>query len=90
MKVMFNGFEMPKTFKAKNQIQSFIQALIIVGIVAFVVDYITLPAYNLHDAGFITLLVIYLFIFDSRFFEFGSPVYEFHFKRVGVLLCHGS
>ena len=70
MKVMFNGFEMPKTFKAKNQIQSFIQALIIVGIVAFVVDYITLPAYNLHDAGFITLLVIYLFVFGTLYSAF--------------------
>jgi len=70
MKVMFNGFEMPKTFKAKNQIQSFIQALIIVGIVAFVVDYITLPAYNFHDAGFITLLVIYLFVFGTLYSAF--------------------
>lgn len=88
MKVMFNGFEMPKTFKAKNQIQSFIQALIIVGIVAFVVDYITLPAYNLHDAGFITLLVIYLFIFGTLYSAF-SHRFDFIVKisyGVGVLL----
>lgn len=88
MKVMFNGFEMPKTFKAKNQIQSFIQALIIVGIVAFVVDYITLPAYNLHDAGFITLLVIYLFVFGTLYSAF-SHRFDFIVKITygfGVLL----
>ena len=88
MKVMFNGFEIPKTFKAKNQIQSFIQALIIVGIVAFVVDYITLPAYNLHDAGFITLLVIYLFVFGTLYSAF-SHRFDFIVKityGLGVLL----
>ena len=88
MKVMFNGFEMPKTFKAKNQIQSFMQALIIVGIVAFVVDYITLPAYNLHDAGFITLLVIYLFVFGTLYSAF-SHRFDFIVKityGLGVLL----
>ena len=88
MKVMFNGFEIPKTFKAKNQIQSFIQALIIVGIVAFVVDYITLPAYNLHDAGFITLLVIYLFVFGTLYSTF-SHRFDFIVKityGLGVLL----
>lgn len=88
MKVMFNGFEIPKTFKAKNQIQSFIQALIIVGIVAFVVDYITLPAYNLHDAGFITLLVIYLFVFGTLYSAF-SHRFDFIVKITygfGVLL----
>lgn len=88
MKVMFNGFEMPKTFKAKNQIQSFIQALIIVGIVAFVVDYITLPAYNLHDVGFITLLVIYLFVFGTLYSAF-SHRFDFIVKITygfGVLL----
>lgn len=88
MRVMFNGFEMPKTFKAKNQIQSFIQALIIVGIVAFVVDYITLPAYNLHDAGFITLLVIYLFVFGTLYSAF-SHRFDFIVKityGLGVLL----
>lgn len=88
MKVMFNGFEIPKTFKAKNQIQSFIQALIIVGIVTFVVDYITLPAYNLHDAGFITLLVIYLFVFGTLYSAF-SHRFDFIVKITygfGVLL----
>ena len=88
MKVMFNGFEIPKTFKAKNQIQSFIQALIIVGIVAFVVDYITLPAYNLHDAGLITLLVIYLFVFGTLYSTF-SHRFDFIVKityGLGVLL----
>lgn len=88
MKVMFNGFEMPKTFKAINQIQSFMQALIIVGIVAFVVDYITLPAYNLHDAGFITLLVIYLFVFGTLYSTF-SHRFDFIVKityGLGVLL----
>lgn len=88
MKVMFNGFEIPKTFKAKNQIQSFIQALIIVGIVAFVVDYITLPAYNLHDAGFITLIVVYLFVFGTLYSAF-SHRFDFIVKITygfGVLL----
>lgn len=88
MKVMFNGFEIPKTFKAKNQIQSFIQALIIIGIVAFVVDYITLPAYNLHDAGFITLLVVYLFVFGTLYSAF-SHRFDFIVKITygfGVLL----
>lgn len=63
MKVTFNGFDMPKTLQAKNQIQSFLLSIVIIGVIAFLVDYITLPAYNIHDIGFLTLLVIYLFIF---------------------------
>jgi len=70
MKVMFNGFEMPRTFKAYNQLQSILQALVIIGLIAFVVDYITLPAYNFHDIGFITLLVIYLFLFGTLYSAF--------------------
>ena len=59
----FSGFEMPKTLRAQSQTQSLIRAFIILAIIAFVVDYVTLPAYNYHDVGFITLIVIYLFIF---------------------------
>lgn len=88
MKVMFKGFDVPKTFKAYNQVQSFIQALVIVGIIAFIVDYVTLPAYNLHDIGFLTLLVIYLFAFGTLYSSF-SHRFDFVVKTVyslGILL----
>jgi len=88
MKVMFKGFDMPKTFKAYNQVQSFIQAFVIVGILAFIVDYVTLPAYNLHDVGFLTLLVVYLFIFGTLYSSF-SHRFDFVVKTVyslGILL----
>lgn len=88
MKVMFNGFDMPKTFKAYNQVQSFIQAFVIVGVIAFIVDYITLPAYNLHDIGFLTLLVIYLFLFGTLYSSF-SHRFDFVVKFVylfGILI----
>lgn len=63
----FNGFEIPKTFKAYGKLRSLIQSLMIVGIIAFIVDYVTLPAYNFHDIGFITLLVIYLVLFGTLY-----------------------
>ena len=88
MKVMFKGFDVPKTFKTYNQVQSFIQALVIVGVIAFVVDYVTLPAYNLHDIGFLTLLVVYLFIFGTLYSSF-SHRFDFVVKAVyslGILL----
>ena len=66
----FSGFEMPKTLRAQSQTQSLIRAFIILAIIAFVVDYVTLPAYNFHDVGFITLIVIYLFIFGSLYSAF--------------------
>ena len=66
----FSGFEMPKTLRAQSQTQSLIRAFIILAIIAFVVDYVTLPAYNYHDVGFITLIVIYLFIFGSLYSVF--------------------
>ena len=90
MKVMFKGFDVPKTFKTYNQVQSFIQALVIVGVIAFVVDYVTLPAYNLHDIGFLTLLVVYLFIFGTLYSSF-SHRFDFVVKAVyslGILLFH--
>lgn len=70
MKVTFNGFDMPKTLQAKNQIQSFLLSIVIIGVIAFLVDYITLPAYNIHDIGFLTLLVIYLFSFGTLYSAF--------------------
>lgn len=88
MRVMFKGFDVPKTFKTYNQVQSFIQSLVIVGIIAFVVDYVTLPAYNLHDVGFLTLLIVYLFVFGTLYSSF-SHRFDFIVKAVyalGILL----
>lgn len=80
----FSGFEMPKTFKAYSRFQSLMISLFILIVVAFVVDYVTLPSYNLHDIGFITLLVIYLFMFGTIYTAF-SHRFDFISKAVYTL-----
>lgn len=80
----FSGFEMPKTFKAYSRFQSLMISLFILIVVAFVVDYVTLPSYNLHDMGFITLLVIYLFMFGTIYTAF-SHRFDFISKAVYTL-----
>lgn len=66
----FYGFDLPKSTKIYNSFQSFILALLSVGLLAFIIDYITLPAYNLHDTGFMFLVVFYLFLFGSVYVAF--------------------
>lgn len=66
----FYSFNIPKSNKVYNPTQSFIQSLVIVLVFAFIVDYVTLPAYNIHNSGFLFLLVFYLLIFGTLYATF--------------------
>ena len=54
---------MPKAKKKRNTGGALVTTLILLGIVAFTIDYVSLPAYNFHDQGFIILIIAYLAIF---------------------------
>lgn len=56
----FFRFEMPQTKTKLSQGKALISAFVVVLIVAFVIDYIYLPAYNLHDMGTLFLFAAYL------------------------------
>ncbi|MDP3445061.1 MAG: hypothetical protein Q8T08_19545, partial [Ignavibacteria bacterium] len=66
----FYNFNIPKSNKVYNPVQSFIQALVVVLVFAFIVDYVTLPAYNIHNSGFLFLLVFYILIFGTLYATF--------------------
>jgi len=66
----FYNFHIPKSNKVYNPVQSFIQALGVVLVFAFIVDYVTLPAYNIHNSGFLFLLVFYILIFGTLYATF--------------------
>lgn len=70
----FYGFDLPKSTKVYNPFQSIILALLIVGFLAFIIDYVTLPAYNIHDTGFMFLMVFYLFLFGSIYAGFSHKL----------------
>ncbi len=59
----FQQFEMPKAKKKRNTGGALVTTLILVAIVAFTIDYVSLPAYNFHDQGFIILVIAYLAMF---------------------------
>lgn len=59
----FTHFNIPKVKKTRSPIKALITSLILVGLVAFGIDFVSLPAYNLHDQGFIILLMAYLGLF---------------------------
>lgn len=59
----FTHFNIPKVKKTRSPIKALITSLILVGLVAFGIDFVSLPAYNLHDQGFIILLIAYLGLF---------------------------
>lgn len=79
----FYGFNIPKAKKALPKWQALLRALLVLLIVAVGIDYVTLPAYNLHDTAFIMLVVFYLFIFSMVYFVFS---YQIDFV---VKLCIG-
>lgn len=79
----FYGFNVPKAKKALPKWQAFIRALLVLSVLAFVIDYVSLPAYNLHDTAFIMLVVFYLFVFGMVYFIFS---YQIDFV---VKLCIG-
>mgnify|MGYP003587358370 FL=1 len=66
----FYGFNIPKAKKALPTWQALIRALLILAVIAVGIDYVTLPAYNIHDTAFIMLVVFYLFIFGMVYFVF--------------------
>ena len=79
----FYGFNIPKAKKALPKWQALIRALLILAVIAVGIDYVTLPAYNIHDTAFIMLVVFYLFIFGMVYFVFS---YQIDFV---VKLCIG-
>ena len=79
----FYGFNIPKARKALPKWQALIRALLILAVIAVGIDYVTLPAYNIHDTSFIMLVVFYLFIFGMVYFVFS---YQIDFV---VKLCIG-
>jgi len=62
MKSTFH-FDIPESNLKLSKVKALITALVLVAVLAFAVDYITLPAYNLHDMGTLFLFAIYLGIF---------------------------
>lgn len=79
----FYGFNIPKAKKVLPKWQALIRALLILAVIAVGIDYVTLPAYNIHDTAFIMLVVFYLFIFGMVYFVFS---YQIDFV---VKLCIG-
>ncbi len=70
MSKLFYGFDLPKSNKIFSPVQSFLLALLLVAILAFVIDYVSLPAYNIHDISFLFLLVFYLIVFGTLYAGF--------------------
>lgn len=66
----FYGFNIPKAKKSLPKWQALIRALLVLAVLAFGIDYVTLPAYNIHDTAFIMLVVFYLFVFAMVYFAF--------------------
>ena len=79
----FYGFNIPKAKRALPKWQALLRALVVLAAVAFVVDYVSLPAYNIHDTGFIMLVVFYLFLFGVVYFAFSYQI------NLIVKLCIG-
>ena len=79
----FYGFNIPKARTALPKWQALIRALLVLVVIAVGIDYVTLPAYNIHDTSFIMLVVFYLFIFGMVYFVFS---YQIDFV---VKLCIG-
>lgn len=79
----FYGFNIPKARKALPKWQALIRALLVLVVIAVGIDYVMLPAYNIHDTSFIMLVVFYLFIFGMVYFVFS---YQIDFV---VKLCIG-
>lgn len=66
--MIFNMNDLPRFNKRLSQGQALIRSLGLVLIVAAIVDYVTLPAYNFHNIGFITLLSLYCLMFSFLYF----------------------
>ena len=70
----FYGFNIPKAKKALPKWQALIRAFLVLVVIAVGIDYVTLPAYNIHDTAFIMLVVFYLFIFGMVYFVFSYQI----------------
>lgn len=70
----FYGFNIPKAKKALPKWQALIRAFLVLAVIAVGVDYVTLPAYNIHDTAFIMLVVFYLFVFGMVYFVFSYQI----------------
>lgn len=84
MSQYFN-FEYPKSSFKVSKIKALVQSLVAVLIFAFIVDYVTLPAYNIHDQSFIFLLIVYLVLF-AFLYLFQHHSFDWIFK-LPVLLA---
>lgn len=56
----FKQFNIPKVKKTRKIGSALFTSLVIMALIAFVIDYVSLPAYNIHDQGFIVLMIAYL------------------------------
>jgi hypothetical protein len=67
--MIFNMNDFPRFKRSVSQGQAVIRSLVVLAIVALIVDYVTLPAYNFHNIGFISLLSVYCVFFAFLYFS---------------------
>lgn len=60
---LYSLFDIPEYSSSLSSIKALIISLVWIGLLAFIIDYVTLPVYNIHDMSFIFLLVFYLVLF---------------------------
>jgi len=58
--------------KSKGNKKSVFTSLVIVGLLALVIDYVTLPAYNLQNSGIYMLFAFYFIVFGILNFLFSQ------------------
>lgn len=80
-------FNIPQTSFSMNSSKALIIALVVTGLVAGINDYVSLPAYNLHDMSFIFLMAFYLIVFAFVYVIFSQkPNAIFTFPIVAAIL----
>ncbi len=60
--------------KTYSMVKAVLMALGIVLLLALVIDYVSLPAYNIHDMGFLGLLIMYFGLFGFLIYFFSGKL----------------
>lgn len=60
---LYSLFDIPEYKRSLSNVKALIISTLGLGLLALIIDYVSLPVYNLHDMGFIFLVVFYLGIF---------------------------
>lgn len=60
---LYSMFDIPEYSRSLSTVKAFILSVVWIGLLAIIIDYVTLPVYNIHDMSFIFLLVFYLVVF---------------------------